>query len=45
MTCKGNYSVPKLATTLVALVSILSSAPVYSDEQVVTYIENGRAAD
>lgn len=39
MTRKGNYSVPKLATTLVALVSILSSAPVYSDEQVVTYIE------
>lgn len=41
MTRKGNYSVPKLATTLVALVSILSSAPVYSDEQVVTYIETG----
>lgn len=40
---KGNYSVPKLGTRLVALALILSSAPVYSDEQVVTYIEaNGR---
>ena len=41
MTRKGHYSVPKLATRLVAFVLILSSVPVYSDEQVVTYIETG----
>lgn len=38
---KGHYSVPKFAKRLVALVLILSSVPVYSDEQVVTYIETG----
>lgn len=41
MIFEGNFSASKLAARVVALALILCSVPVYSDEQVVTYIETG----